>query len=1037
MKLSNFAISRPVTTTMLMAAIFVFGLIGYSRLGVDQFPKVEFPVITITTVLPGAGPEVIEDNVTDIIEEQVSTIEGVKKLTSISSHGASIVVAEFELDVDIDTAAQDVRSRIGGAIRRLPKDAEYPDVRKVDTDARPIMWVAVSGDKPIQEVSHFAKDILKPRLETIQGVGSVMIGGRRDRVVRVWLDRNKMEALSVTAPEVVSALKRENIEGSGGWLESRDREFNITTKGEFQTVGAFKNLIVVYKPAGPVKLGDIARVEDGLEDKRSLARYSGNPSSGLGIKKKPGANTIEVANKVIARVNEARLDLPQGLKLDIAYDSSIYVQDSMDEMEFALIFGGILAGFVVFCFLRSATSTIITGITIPLSIVATFLWIYYLDFTLNTMTMLALTLAIGIVIDDSIIVLENIYRHRTNGAGPIEGAREGTSEIAFAAIASTLALVAVFIPVALMSGITGRFFYEFGITAAIATVISTFIALTLTPMLCSKFLKVDKKKGKFYQKSEDFYNYIEVKYKIILTMAMDRPKITVFIAIAIFISSLFIWPFIGKEFIPKEDQSRMMISFQTPVGSTIDYTDSKLKVNEDVLKEIDGIKGFFAAIGLGGNATVHKGIMFVRLDDKSDREMSQEEIVAKVRQELSKEPGVKAFVQGGSTSFGGRRGAPFQFIVKGPDMESLGRYVSLMVKEFRAIDGMIDVDTDYDLGLPELQVHINKEKAAELGISTLDISTALNTLIGGSDTTTFKDGGERFEVRVKLDDDFRKSPSDIGKVSVKTKTGELVKLESLITIDEGVALSVINRRDGQRSITITANTEGDKTLGSAIDDMTAIAKKVLPDGFTTALAGSAEAFKDSKAETLLVVFLALLVTYMVLGAQFESFIHPFTVMLALPLSIIGALGALYLTGSTINIYSLIGLVLLIGLVTKNSIILVDYMNKLKERGKSVREAVLIAGPVRLRPVLMTAFSTIFGVLPTALGLGAGSESRAPMAIATIGGLFTATFLTLIVIPVIYTIFDNMQSGKYEIGKKVATSFGRLRNRTTTETPKVD
>ena len=700
MKLSNFSIARPVTTTMIMSAIFVFGLIGYSRLGVDQFPKVEFPVITITTVLPGAGPEVIEDNVTEIIEDQVATIEGVKKLTSISSHGASIVMAEFELDVDIDTAAQDVRSRVGGAIRKLPDDAEYPDVRKVDTDARPIMWVAVSGDRPIQEVSHFAKEILKPRLETIQGVGAILVGGRRDRVIRVWLDRSKMEALSVTAPEIVSALQRENVEGAGGWLESRDREFNITTKGEFETVSAFKNLIIVYREAGPIKLGDIARIEDGLEDKRSLARYSGNPSAGLGIKKKPGSNTIEVAQKVIERIEEARADLPHGLELNIAYDSSIYVQDSMDEMEFALIFGGILAGFVVFCFLRSGTSTLITGITIPLSIVATFLWIYALGFTLNTMTMLALTLAIGIVIDDSIIVLENIFRHRTEGASLLDAAREGTSEIAFAAIASTLALVAVFIPVALMSGITGRFFYEFGITAAIATCISTFIALTLTPMLCSKFLKIKKKPGKFFVKSEEFYKYLELKYKIILNLAMERRRLTVFVAIGIFIASLFIWPFIGKEFIPKEDQSRMMISFQTPVGSTIDYTDSKLRVNEKVLLETEGIRGFFAAIGLGGSSTVNKGIMFVRLKDKNDRDESQAEIVGYVRRELSKEPGVKAFVQGGSTSFGGRRGAPFQFIIKGPDMVSLNKYATVMVEEFKEIEGIIS-DHLFSVGFPQ------------------------------------------------------------------------------------------------------------------------------------------------------------------------------------------------------------------------------------------------------------------------------------------------------------------------------------------------
>ena len=1010
MKLSDFSIARPVTTTMAMAALFVFGLIGYSRLGIDSLPNVDIPIVTITTLLPGASPEIVEENVTDVIEEAVSTIEGVKKLTSISSHTASIVTMEFELDRDIDIAAQDVRSRVSGVVRKLPDDAEYPNVSKVDTNERPVIWVATSGEKTIQEITDYAKNILKPRLETIQGVGSIRLGGKRERAIRVWFDRSKMEALSITASEVEHALKTENLDSPGGWLEGTDREFSVITKGEIETLLDLQNVIIASRGGVVVRLGDFSRIEDGLEDKRSLARFNGKPSVGLGIQKKPGSNTVEIAREIRKKVAEMQGEIPPGMNVTISFDSSIYIEQSVSEMNEAITLGALLAAFIVFCFLRTPTSTIIVCITIPLSIIATFFCIYFLGFSLNTMTMLGLTLAIGIVVDDSIIVLENIYRHRQLGEGKMEGASKGTTEIAFAAIASTLSIIAVFMPVAFMSGVQGRFFYEFGITVAVATAFSTFIALTLTPMLCARFLSVTPKENSFTNYTENLFIKVEKVYSHYLAKAMKNRLFVIIASFSLFFIGIGFAGMLDSEMVPKEDRSAIMVNFQTPIGSSIDYTDSKVKVNEEILLATPEIASFFTIISFGPNGTVNKGIMFVKLTSKDERDRSQDEVVAHLRKEFSKEPGIKSFVVGMSASFGGnRRGAPFSFVIKGPDMASLKKYATIIADEFEQIEGIIDVDTDYDLGVPELQVHINKEKAAELGVSVSDIAIALNSLIGGRDVTTFADKGERYNVKIKLEDKYTDSPSDIDSVFVKNAKGELIKLKSLVTVKEGVAPSVINRRDGRRSITISSSLDSGKTLGSAADDIEAIAARVLPEGFSTDFSGNAETMKESEGSMGFVFILALLVTYMVLASQFESFAHPFTVLMALPLATFGAFGSLLVTGNTMNIYSFIGIVLLIGIVTKNSIILVDYSNKLMQKGMNSMDAVLEAGPIRLRPVLMTALSTIFGVLPTALALGSGSETRAPMAIATIGGLVTSTFLTLFVIPIIYTYVDHWKT----------------------------
>ncbi|MDH4226204.1 MAG: efflux RND transporter permease subunit [Deltaproteobacteria bacterium] len=1021
MFLPEMSIRRPVTTFVIMAAIILFGVISLVRLGIDQFPKVEMPTVTVTTLLEGASPDIVEENVTDIIEEEVATLEGVKKVTSISSHGASIVTIEFELDRDIDLAAQDVRDRVAGAARRLPDDVEPPTISKLDMQAQPIMWVAVSGDRKIQDLTYFADKVLKPRLETISGVGSVMAGGRRDRAVRLWIDRTRLEALGVTADDVVNAVKRENVELPGGFLRSDKIEFSVKVDSEFKDVRSFSELIVAYSKGAPIRMKDIGRVEDGLIDKTSIARYKGVSAVGLGIRKKAGANTVEVADMVKAELERAKAILPAGMTLDVAFDSSVFVKDSMHEMYFALIFGGILAAFVVLVFLKSPSATIITGITIPLSIIGTFMFTYFFGFTLNSMTMLALTLAVGVVIDDAIIIIESIQRHRERGKGKVDGARDGASEIAFAAMATSFALAAVFIPVAFMSGVVGRFFYEFGLTVAISIFISLFVALTSTPMLSSKFLSMKESEFVLFRKFDELYAKVETLYAEYLAKALERRGLVIAAAIGIFLFSLVVWMMLGKEFMPKEDQSRFMIAYQAPVGSSIEYTDSKLRFIEKVLSDTPEIRSYFAVVGFG-NSGAHKGICFVRMIPKGNRKRSQAEVISELRRKLNVEPGLKAFINEFSVGFGAQRGPQIEYVIKGPTLEELDKYSGIIAEKFSRIPGVVGVDTDYDVGLPELKLIVDRDRAADAGVDATSLTRMINALVGGSNVSTYKEGGTRYDVRVKLDENLKVEPQDILALTVRNKHGAPVRISNFVTVDQGVGANVINRRDRERSIAVTANLEKGKTLGSAIADLDKIAKEVLPsEGFTTGLSGGAEQFKETFFSMIFAFFLASVITYMVLASLFESFAHPFTVMLALPLSIIGALGALFVTGNTVNIYSMIGITLLIGLVTKNSIILVDYTNRLRSEGMEMYAALRKAGPIRLRPILMTAFSTIFGVLPTAVGFGAGSESRSPMAIATIGGVMTSTFLTLFVIPAAYTIVDEFVRRIKKAGPDVAKS----------------
>jgi len=1011
MFLSDVSIKKPVFATMMIAALILFGLISRQRMGVDLYPDIDFPIVTVTARLEGASPEVIETEVTDPLEDAVSTVEGVRHLTSHSSQGTSQVVIEFELETNIDVAAQDVRDKISRTRYMLPKEMDPPIVGKVDISARPIMWLGITGSMSKLELSMIADDIIKPMVETVPGVGNVFLPGLRKREVRIWMDDRRMEAYHVTAEDVKQALITKNVEIPAGIIENPVRELTVKTMGEFGSVDEFNNLIISFREGAPVRLSDVGFAEDGMEDKRSLARFQAEQAIGMGIVPRSGANNVAVANSVKKKIKEILKLVPQ-VKIRSCFDSSTFIKQSISDVQFDLLYGAFLAALVVFLFLRTFKTTLIIALAIPTSLIGSFWVMNILGFTINSMTMLALSLCVGLVVDDAIVVLENIFRHAEMGKSSVKASQEGTSEIAFAAIAATLTIVAVFVPVAFIKGMIGRFYFQFGISVAAAVLISLFIALTLTPMLCSRYLSVTKKHGKIYEMLEHAFLSIERSYsktlsKICLRGFWYRFWFALVSAVLTFAVSALFFGMLKKELITSEDRSDFFIQFKTPVGSSLELTDGKMAQMEAVMRSFPEVSSVFAALGGFQRDESNRGMLFIQLVDVSKREMTQQEIMAAARRKFAEIPGLLANVQ--DISIGGvhgERDSPLQFDIKGHNLMELYRVSEGVVKKIREIPGIVDVDTGMDLTKPEVRIYIDRDRAGDLGVDVRTIASAVNTLIGGEDVGKYKEGGKSYDVRVRLVPDQREKPEDISRLLIKTSNGELIRLNNVVRIEEAVGPDVINRKDRMRSVTIYGNLE-EKTLGEALKESKEAAHTIIPQGYTLVESGQAETMKEAIASLIFAFLLAIVITYMVLSSQFESFIHPLTIMLALPLSFIGALGFLLLTGNTLNVMSYIGMIMLMGIVTKNSILLVDYTNTLRSRGKPRDEAVLEAAPVRLRPILMTAVSTIAGVLPVALGFGAGGESRAPMAIATAGGMATSTLLTLFIVPVVYMLLDDI------------------------------
>ncbi len=1008
MILSDTAIRRPVFTTMIMAAIIVFGAISFHEIGIDLFPRVEFPVITILTQLRGADPETVETTVTDVIEEAVSTISSIKHLRSTSADSFSQVVIEFELEKNVDIAYQEVQAKLGTVRSELPRDIEDPVVEKFDIDAAPIMAVVVSGDLPVRDLTHIADKTVKERLQRLRNVGQVKIVGGRDREIWLWLDRNKLEGYKLSVQDVERALQSEHIEYPGGRVETGTQEYVVKTKAEFESAEQFAAMIVTYRNGAPVRVSDLGYVEDGLEEERTLARLNGTRAISLLVRRQSGTNTVQVADAVKAEVLRLNQELaPRGVTLEIAQDLSTYIEESVREVQFHLLFGGGLAVSIVFVFLRNIRSTFISALVIPTAVIGTFSLMNALGFTQNMMTLLALTLAIGLLIDDSIVVQENTMRHVEEGMPSRQAASFATNEIALAVLATTMSVVAVFIPVAFMRGIIGRFFYQFGLTVTFAVLISLFVSFTLDPMMSSRILRPPKQ-GRLYMVFERFFGAVDRAYERLLAVALRRRLATVSLGLGIFACTGYLGKFMRTEFVPLEDQSEFNINIKAPLGASVAATDQVFQKIQRRLQGQPWLRYTFVTIGADQLQRVNQGTMYVKMVDRRERSTGQREAMEWTRKQLAdiREATISIEIVP-RVSGGGLKNNDVQLDIRGRDLNRLEAIASAVMDRMRKSEGYVDLDTTYEKNKPEVNVYVKRDRAADLGVSPLAVASTVRALIGGEEISKFKAEGDRYDVRIRLQGEFRNRPEDIELLTVRSVTGQLVNLRNVAWVKQEVGPVQINRYNRARQITVLANLQRDKkVLGQAVSELTDVVKRVgLPAGYQFAFQGMADVMQESFGYLKFALFLAVVIIYMVLASQFESFVHPFTIMLSLPLSVIGALGSLLITGQTVSIFTMIGIIMLMGLVTKNGILLVDFTNTLRTRDRMERDAaVLKAGPIRLRPILMTTFAMIFGMLPVALW---GSESRSPMAVAVVGGLTTSTLLTLVVVPVVYTLMDDL------------------------------
>lgn len=1010
MNLSEIAIRRPIFTLMLMLALVIFGVLGYQTLPVNLLPSLDVPIVTVITVLPGASPEVMESDVTDVLESAVNTIEGIKSLTSYSGQGISQITVTFTLEREINIAAQDVRDKVSGAVGQLPLDVEAPIVQKLDINSQPMLWFAVSGLDD-RSLSDYADQIIKPKLQSVEGVGNIFMGGFRERMVRIWIDRDRLAAHDLSVTDVITALGRENLELPGGIIEGENTELAVRNLGLFETIEEFNQMIVATVDGQPIRLDDVGYAVDGIADERGLGRYNLEPTLGLGVAPRSGANLVDVNRGAIERMAELEAEFPEGLTWDIAFDGAEYVEKSIANVQFDIAYGAILAILVVFAFLRSWRSTFIVSLAIPTSLIATFGFMRVFGFSLNNMTTLALALSVGVVIDDAIVVLENIFRHQEEGEEPFEAARKGTKEIALAAMAATFSIAAVFLPVAYMKGMIGQFLFEFGVSVSVAILVSLFVALTLTPMLCSRMLRVKPKHGHLYQVLERGFQRLEGAYERSLTAVLRHKWTTMILATLILVAALVLLvPAIGGEFAPPEDMSMFMVSVEGPVGISLPAMDRAMQKVERIVLSQPEVRSGFAAIDLEERGQVNSGIMFCRLVKPNQRDQTQTEIVSRLRKELASVTEVAARVVEFSFYNVSSEGAEWavSYSIRGPELDELDRIGQRVADRLKATDGFVDVDTNLDLEQPQLFVRVDRERAHDLGLDTATVFETVYALIAGREVGSFTSEGKRHDVRIKVLPSQARQPSDIGGLMVRTPSGDMVRLDSVVEVSNGVGPIAITRTDRQRSVLLTANLEG-LALDRALEITDGILDEELPEGYRARRSGQAEEFAETGQAIGFALILAVLIVYMLLASQFDSMLHPFTIMFALPPAMVGALLALWLTGDTLNIMSVIGIILLFGLVTKNSILLVDLTIQKQEAGLDREAALMEACPIRLRPILMTAVSMIFGVLPVALALGEGGEARAPMAIATAGGMTTSTLLTLFVVPCVYSLVDQATS----------------------------
>jgi len=1007
MNLPELSIRRHVFAFMLNAVLILFGLIAYTRIGVDKLPYIEFPVVSVTTTQRGANPDVIDASITNVIETAVNSVPGIEHIQSTSGPGTSTVAITFDLSKSIDVAFQEVQAKVSQVGRRLPEDADPPVVAKVESNSAPIFWMALQGDRTQQQLNQYAINVIKKRLETIDGVGEVRIGGRRDRTIRVELLPARMAAFGIAAQDITNAFGLEHIQFSGGFLTGRSTEHLVKLDLEFHDLDSLGAMIVGYRDGAAVRLRDVAEIEDGLADFRQLARFNGEPTVGVGIVKVPNTNTVTIIENVLERIeNEIRPQLPPGMRLSIVQNDALFIDEMVQSLKSHLLEGTLLAALVVWLFLKSLRSTIIIATSIPVSLMGAIAVMYFFGYTFNSVTLLALLLLIGVVVDDAIVVLENIYRHREHlEPDRMKAAVSGSREVSFAVVAASFSLVAIFAPVVFVSGILGQFLRSFAIVVTFGVLVSLFVSLTLTPMLCSRFLDVAEKHGRVYWALEAFFRGMERGYRLALRWAMRFRWTVMLAALAATLSSVFFLRALPVELAPQQDEGKFFVNIRTPLGSSIHYTERKLREAEEIVGRYPEVITEFGIIGLGSAGQVNQALVVARMKPASDRKRSQQEVLVELRRDLGQIAGARAFPRAPGLA-PRQRSEPLQFVVRGPNLQEMGRVAAHLQEALQADPRIGRMDTDLQLDLPQLVLEPDRTRAAGLGLTSADVALAVNMLTGGVDIAKFNDfpgDGERYDIRVKAKDGEFRQQADLSKIYLRNRGGQLIRLDSVARFRETVGPAVIGRFDLQYAATFYANPSVD--LGAAIEIVREAASK-LPIGNTVSFIGEAEELQKTSGATAFTFMLALILLYMVLASQFNSFLQPLLIMIAVPLAVIGGVVALWLFGHSLNIYSMIGLVLLIGLVAKNSILLVDLANQRRAAGMAVDEALAEACPIRMRPVLMTSLTLILALLPASFGLGAGAETNAPLAVAVIGGMVTSTLLTLVVVPSAYSLVEN-------------------------------
>ncbi|MDX1653616.1 MAG: efflux RND transporter permease subunit [Candidatus Competibacteraceae bacterium] len=1002
MVLSDISIKRPVLATVMNLLLVLVGLIAYDRLPVREYPNIDVPVVTVETAYPGASAPIIESQVTQVLEDSLAGIEGIDFISSISRAESSQITVTFRLDRDADGAASDVRDRVGRVRGRLPADVEEPVVAKVEADAQPVIWLAFSSDRhSALEVSDVAETQVKDRLETIPGVASIRIVGERRYAMRIWLDRTRLAAYRLTPQDVENALRAQNLEVPSGRIESTDREFTVLAETDLRTPTQFRQVILRDAGGYLVRLGDVAQVTVGAEAERTVARYKGQSAVALGIVKQSTANPLALSQALRAELPAVIASLPEGMEVNVAYDSSVFIDRSIQAVFTTILEAVLLVILVIFLFLRSLRATLIPLVTIPVSLIGAFAIMYLAGFTVNTLTLLAMVLAIGLVVDDAIVMLENIHRHIEKGLAPMEAALKGSREIAFAVIAMTLTLAAVFTPIAFSTGRTGKLFTEFALTLAGAVLVSGFIALTLSPMMCSRMLKHESH-GRFYNLGERVLEAMNRGYRMLLRGALKVWPLVLLVALGVALGTYLLFAGLKSELSPVEDRGTILAIGIAPEGATVEYTDRYARIMEGIVSQVEEVERYFAIVGF---PTVTQVIMFAGLSDWEERQQPQQAITGQLAgQMFAGVPGLLAFATNPPSLGQSPISKAVEVVVQTTgSYDQLQGIVEQIIERARDNPGLANLDSDLKLNKPELKVSVDREKAATVGAGIDTIGRTLETLLGGRNVTRFKRGSDQYEVIVQVADVDRSNPDDLTSIYVRGTDNQMVQLSNLVQVRESVAAKELNHFDKLRAATISANLAPGYSLGEALGYLQEIVAEVAPPTTRIDYKGVSREFVESGSSLYITFVLALFFIYLVLAAQFESFIDPLIILFSVPLAMAGALLALQLTGGTLNIYSQIGLITLVGLITKHGILIVEFANQLQEQGQEKLEAVVEAAVLRLRPILMTTGAMVLGAVPLALAEGAGAESRQQIGWVIVGGMSFGTLLTLLVVPAVYLL----------------------------------